>query len=159
MKNLKHKLLLFANKRVKKPLLENSGCNDCQQLRNRSYSCSNCYRLTRKDGDVWDEEINENLIFKAVLKQGGGTVELWEPEPPGRAGLGAERGWVLPWLPSAAILHSRAQQCRNSSGDVPLPLSMCTWGVLNPRVADVINNNVSFGAVTTYHVNGHLGSL
>lgn len=46
-------------------------------------------------GIVWDEEINEHLILKAVLKRGGGMVELWEPEPRGRAGLGAEQGWVL----------------------------------------------------------------
>lgn len=82
----------------------------------------------------------------------------------GGAGLGAAaavvvRGWVLLQLPSAAILRSWLRCVENSSRDVTLTLSMCTWGVLNPRVADMINNNVSFGAVTTYHVNGHLGSL
>ena len=80
----------------------------------------------------------------------------------------AEQDRVLPWLSragcccSSQVLPFSTADCggaENSSGDVTLTLSMCTWGVLNPRVADVINNNVSFGAVTTYHVNGHLGSL
>lgn len=58
--------------------------------------------------------------------------------------------------PSPQIVGTRHG---NSFGAAGAGLSMCTRGVLNPRVADVINNNVSFGAVSTYHVNVWFGSF
>lgn len=121
--------VIICNGKSERPLPEASRPISSKWFQCKSNSCTRCCRFAEGMG------VSGKTLWDFASSVPSGVVDLR------MQGVLLCSGAPSPW------------HCPTHS-----TTSMCTWGVLNPRVAAVINNDVSFGAVTTYQVNGHLGS-